>query len=178
LVDRAEIVREKGTNRNQFFRGMVDKYTWVDVGSSYLPSDLLAAFLLAQLEARDSIQRKRIWNRYAEGLTEWALANGARLPAVPGDREQAHHMFYLLLPSLNHRQALIQRLKEEGILSVFHYVPLHSSTMGLKMAGRPARCPVTEDVSGRLIRLPFYNDLTATEQDHIVNTIQQFSCCD
>jgi dTDP-4-amino-4,6-dideoxygalactose transaminase len=176
LVERALIIREKGTNRSQFFRGQVDKYSWVDVGSSYLPSDLLAAFLLAQLEARQEIQKKRrhVWAWYFHHLEAWAAESGVRLPVVPAECEQAYHMFYLVLPSLEFRQSLITHLKEQGILSVFHYVPLHSSEMGRKWAAREIRCPVTEDVSARLLRLPFYNDLTEAELTRIVATVTAF----
>src|SRR5690606_32879127 len=123
LVERAEILREKGTNRSRFFRGMVDKYTWVDIGSSWLPSDMLAAYLYAQLEQRDDIQarRGRIWQYYWDHLQEWAIQHGVRLPVIPEHCEQPYHMFYLLLPSLAERTALIDHLKERGILSVFHY---------------------------------------------------------
>jgi dTDP-4-amino-4,6-dideoxygalactose transaminase len=176
LVERALIIREKGTNRSQFFRGQVDKYSWVDVGSSYLPSDLLAAFLLAQIEARQEIQKKRrhVWAWYFHHLEAWAAESGVRLPVVPAECEQAYHMFYLVLPSLEFRQSLITHLKEQGILSVFHYVPLHSSEMGRKWAARETRCPVTEDVSARLLRLPFYNDLTEAELTRIVATVTAF----
>jgi dTDP-4-amino-4,6-dideoxygalactose transaminase len=176
LVERALIVREKGTNRSQFFRGQVDKYTWVDIGSSYLPSDLLAAFLLAQLEARHEIQKKRrwIWEYYHQHLEGWAQERAVRLPVVPPECAQAYHMFYLILPSLEYRQALIAHLKGEGILSVFHYVPLHSSEMGRKCAAREAHCPVTDDISVRLLRLPFYNDLTEAELARVVAAVTAF----
>lgn len=176
LAERAEIIREKGTNRARFFRGQVDKYTWVDVGSSYLPSELLAAYLLAQLEAREDIQarRKRIWEFYAAHLPEWAAANDTRLPVIPDHCEQSYHMFYLLLPSLETRQALIAHLKSKGILSVFHYLPLHLSDMGKQFGGHPGDCPVTEDVSDRLLRLPFYNDLTSSEQECVLDAILEF----
>jgi len=175
-IDRAEVIREKGTHRTRFFRGEVNKYTWVDVGSSYLPSDLLAAFLLAQLEARDQIQarRKRLWERYAEGLRDWADDRGVRLPAVPGDREQPFHLFYLILPSRESRRELIAHLKERGILAVFHYLPLHLSEMGRSFGAVPGDCPVTEDVSDRLVRLPFFNDLTEEEQTRVVDAIREF----
>jgi dTDP-4-amino-4,6-dideoxygalactose transaminase len=177
LVERALIIREKGTNRNQFFRGQVDKYSWVDLGSSYLPSDLLAAFLFAQLEARQEIleKRKRIWEYYQAHLSSWALNTDIRLPVVPPDCDQAYHMFYLILPSQEYRQSLIAHLKAQGILSVFHYVPLHLSEMGLKFAAREAHCPVTEDVSARLLRLPFYNDLTEAEQSRVVAALSSFA---
>ncbi|MCB0200190.1 MAG: dTDP-4-amino-4,6-dideoxygalactose transaminase [Anaerolineae bacterium] len=173
-IERAEIIREKGTNRSRFFRGQVDKYTWVDIGSSYLPSDILAAFLYAQLEARDQIQasRQRIWHYYNDHLQAWAAANNVRLPIVPAHCEQPFHMFYLLLPSLEQRQALIEHLKGHGILSVFHYLPLHLSDMGRKFGGQPGDCPVTEDVSDRLLRLPFYNDLTEADQTSVCAAIK------
>jgi dTDP-4-amino-4,6-dideoxygalactose transaminase len=147
------------------------------VGSSYLPSDLLAAFLFAQLEARLDIlnKRRRIWEYYRQHLESWANDTGVRMPVVPRDCEQAYHMFYLVLPSLEYRQALIAHLKTRGILSVFHYVPLHLSEMGRKWAARPAQCPVTEDVSARLLRLPFYNDLTEGEQARVVGAIESFA---
>lgn len=177
LIERALIIREKGTNRNQFFRGQVDKYTWVGLGSSYLPSDLLAAFLLAQLEARLEIQdkRRRVWNYYREHLQQWGRENGVRLPFIPAECEQAYHMFYLLLPSLEYRQALIAHLKAAGILSVFHYIPLHLSDMGKKYGAKEGDCPVTENISGRLLRLPFYNELTEAEQARVVAAIRGFS---
>jgi dTDP-4-amino-4,6-dideoxygalactose transaminase len=175
-VERAEILREKGTNRSRFFRGQVDKYTWVDLGSSYLPSDLLAAFLLAQLEQRGKIQaaRRRIWERYETGLKSWAAANGARLPIVPPHCEQAWHMFYLLMPSLDARQRLIAHLKERQILAVFHYLPLHLSPMGRRFGGQEGNCPVTEDVSDRLVRLPFYNSLSGEDQDRVIKAVLEF----
>jgi dTDP-4-amino-4,6-dideoxygalactose transaminase len=174
LIERAEILREKGTNRAAFFRGEVDKYTWVDIGSSYLPSDLLAAFLYAQLEARETViaKRQRVWTFYFERLRDWAESRGVRLPHVPPSCQQAYHMFYLILPSLEVRQALIAHLKARGILSVFHYVPLHLSPMGRRFGGGP--CPVTEDLSQRLLRLPFYNDLTEQQQSEVVAAIQEF----
>jgi dTDP-4-amino-4,6-dideoxygalactose transaminase len=154
----------------------VDKYTWVDIGSSYLPSDMLAAFLFSQLEAREVIQAKRqlIWERYDEGLREWAQSHDVQLPCIPAYCEQAYHMFYLLLPSLHVRQALIAHLKANDILSVFHYLPLHLSEMGQKYGGKPGDCPVTEDISDRLLRLPFYNDLTEDEQASVIEAIKSF----
>lgn len=176
LIERAEIVREKGTNRSRFFRGMVDKYTWVDVGSSYLPSDVLAAYLFAQLEMRDEIQsrRQRIWETYHTGLSAWAVQNQVRQPIIPAACEQSYHMYYLLLPSLEARTALIAHLKAQGILSVFHYLPLHLSHMGQGYGGKVGDCPVTEDVSDRLLRLPFYNDLSADEQHDVIAAVCAF----
>jgi dTDP-4-amino-4,6-dideoxygalactose transaminase len=175
-VERAEIIREKGTNRSRFFRGQIDKYTWVDIGSSFLPSDLLAAFLYAQLEAREEIQnkRRRIWELYHVNLMNWGQAYGVRLPIVPRHCEQSYHLFYLLLPTLADRQALIKHLKERDILSVFHYLPLHLSGMGQQYGGKMGDCPVTEDVSDRLLRLPFYNDLDEADQCRVIEAISDF----
>jgi dTDP-4-amino-4,6-dideoxygalactose transaminase len=176
-IERAEIIREKGTDRSRFFRGQVDKYTWVDVGSSYLPSDILAAFLYAQIEARDRIQSKRhwIWNYYDEHLKDWAEQSGIKRPTVPAHCEHPAHLYYLLLPALEKRQAFISHLSRHDINSVFHYQPLHVSTMGLRFGGKAGDCPVTEDVSDRLVRLPFYNDLTEEEQAFVVDRIKGFS---
>jgi len=173
LAERALVVREKGTNRSQFFRGQVDKYSWVDVGSSYLPSDLLAAFLFAQLEGREAIQRKRqrVWNYYHQHLQEWADENRVAMPVVPAHCDQAYHMFYVVLPSPEFREILIAHLKAQGILSVFHYVPLHRSEKGAKCAARETDCQVTDYVSDRLLRLPFYNDLTEAEQARVVGAV-------
>jgi dTDP-4-amino-4,6-dideoxygalactose transaminase len=176
-IERAEILREKGTNRSRFFRGQVDKYTWIDIGSSYLPSDILAAFLYGQLEVREQIQakRRRIWEYYLAKIQCWAQDNGVRLPIVPAHCEQPYHMFYMLMPSLKHRQAMIEHLNTHGINSVFHYLPLHLSEMGQRFGGKSQDCPVTEDVSDRLLRLPFYSELTEDEQSHVVVAIQDFS---
>lgn len=175
-MERAEIIREKGTNRSRFFRGEVDKYTWEDLGSSYLPSEILAAFLYAQLEAREQIQakRRRVWEYYYKQLESWARDHDVRLPAVPSHCEQSYHMFYLILPSFERREKLIAHLKDRGILSVFHYLPLHLSKMGQRFGGKPGECPVTEDVSDRLLRLPFYNDLTREDQQQVVEALETF----
>jgi len=175
LVERALVIREKGTNRSRFFRGEVDKYTWVDLGSSYLPSDLLAAFLYAQLEGTEKVQekRRRVWERYYESLSDWADDNDVILPVVPSECEQAYHMFYLLLPSAEHREAVISHLKARSILSVFHYSPLHLSEAGRSFAARPSNCPVTEEVSDRLLRLPFYNDLGESEQGQVTTAVME-----
>ena len=176
LVDRAEILREKGTNRSRFFRGQVDKYSWVDIGSSFLPSDILAAFLYAQLEARQDIQdaRRKIWNRYSNHLTNWAQRQSVRLPWIPAHCDQSYHMFYMVMPSARARDGLIAHLKERGILGVFHYLPLHLSDMGRRCAAREAVCPVTEQISESLIRLPFYNRLTEDEQAQVIEAIHEF----
>lgn len=176
LIEQAEIIREKGTNRSRFFRGQVDKYTWVGKGSSYLPSELLAAFLYGQLEYRTRIQetRKLIWNDYFERLSDWAGENGVRLPTVPEHCEQAFHMFYLIVPSLGVRQRLITHLASQGVNSVFHYVPLHLSEMGRSYGGRPGQAPVTEDLSERLLRLPFYYELTESDRERVAKALASF----
>ena len=175
-ITRAEIIREKGTNRSRFFRGEIDKYTWVDVGSSYVLADILAAFLYAQLEVLEDIQARRrvLWEYYRDGLQTLATNCGLGLPYVPAHCDQAYHMFYLLLPSMEERTALIRHLKAKGIHAVFHYVPLHLSEMGLRFGGRPGQCPVTEDISDRLLRLPFFNSMTRSEQDAVILEIHAF----
>ena len=177
LIEMAEIYREKGTDRSRFFRGQVDKYSWVSVGSSYLPADLLAAFLLAQLEAREQIQAKRqqMWFYYHHHLHSWATTQHIHLPHVPAHCDQAYHMYYLLTPSLAYRTALMEYLLLQGIQSVFHYVPLHLSSMGRQFGGMVGDCPVTESVADRLLRLPFFNDLTESEQAYVVEKITQFT---
>jgi dTDP-4-amino-4,6-dideoxygalactose transaminase len=176
LLERAEFIRDKGTNRKRFLRGQIDKYTWVDVGSSYGLSDILAAYLYAQLEKRKEIQRarQRLWHKYFSSLNDWAAAHDVQLPSVPLHCEQAYHMFYMLLPSFEIRQGLIEHLKARGILSVFHYLPLHLSEMGRRHGGWPGQCPVSENVSDRLLRLPFYNSLSDAEQMDVVDAIESF----
>jgi dTDP-4-amino-4,6-dideoxygalactose transaminase len=175
---RAEILREKGTDRSRFFRGEIDKYNWVDIGSSYLPSDLLAAFLRAQLEHRDQIQsmRRQIFEIYARELASWAETNGVRLPIVPAECEQSYHMFYVIMPSFESRQALISHLAGFGILAVFHYLPLHLSPMGLRLGGRQGDCPVTEDLADRLLRLPFFTGMSSSEQSQVIDAVRGFHC--
>jgi dTDP-4-amino-4,6-dideoxygalactose transaminase len=176
LAERAEVLREKGTNRSRFFRGEVDKYTWLDVGSSYVPSDMLAAFLLAQLEQREAIQaaRNRIWHRYQDGLAHWASRRGVMLPSVPEKCSPAYHLFHLVLPSLEERQALIALLRQSGIQAIFHYVPLHLSPMGRAFGGREGDCPVAESISDRVLRLPFFSSLTEEEQNRVIDAVTQF----
>ncbi|MBV6402505.1 MAG: dTDP-4-amino-4,6-dideoxygalactose transaminase [Anaerolineales bacterium] len=173
----AEILREKGTNRSRFFRGQVDKYTWVNLGSSYLPSEILAAHLLAQLEKREEIQsaRKRIWETYYKELADWAEENHVQMPFVPAHCEQTYHMFYMLFPTLEARTKAIAHLKERGIQAVFHYLPLHLSPMGEKYGGKAGDCPVTEQVSDQLIRLPFYTNMTEDEQKTVIAALKEFS---
>jgi dTDP-4-amino-4,6-dideoxygalactose transaminase len=175
FVERAEILREKGTDRSKFFRGQVDKYTWVDIGSSYVLSDLLGALLLAQLEARREIQdrRARIWHRYATELAGWAARRDIRLPTVPAHCDQAFHMFYLRVPA-RRRPVFIEHLKARGVQAVFHYVPLHLSPMGLRQGGRVGMCPVTEVIADEVVRLPFYYDLDPSDQDKVIEAVRSF----
>lgn len=174
--ERAEILREKGTNRSRFFRGQIDKYTWVDVGSSYLPSDILAAVLAAQLESAERIQsrRREIWQYYAQRLAPWAAEHGVRLPVVPSHCEQPWHMFYMICPSLLFRSELIRYMKERRISLVFHYVPLHASDMGQRWGYRPGDLPVTEDLSDRLVRLPLFTAMNELELERICDELVQF----
>jgi dTDP-4-amino-4,6-dideoxygalactose transaminase len=176
-IEDAEILREKGTNRSRFFRGQVDKYTWVSVGSSYLPSDMLAGFLLAQLEEREQIQsrRKQIWETYYKELGAWAEENHVQMPFIPAHCEQTYHMFYILFPNLEKRQAAIAHLKERGIQAVFHYLPLHLSPMGEKFDGKQGDCPVTEQVSDQLMRLPFYTNMTDEDQKQVIEALKVLS---
>jgi len=175
-AERAEFIRDKGTNRQQLFRGQVDKYTWVDLGSSYVLSDILSAYLFAQLEARDRIltERRRLWETYDEQLRGWVEQYGVRLPTVPPHCEQGYHVYYLVLPSLETRQELIAYLAKREITAVFHYVPLHLSSMGRTLGSAPDACPVTEQVSDRLLRLPFYLDLSGDDQQRVIDTIREF----
>jgi dTDP-4-amino-4,6-dideoxygalactose transaminase len=176
-LERAEIVREKGTNRSQFFRGMVDKYRWMDIGSSYLLSDLLAAFLTAQLERFADSQRDRlhVWRTYHDELADWAVARSVIQPTVPDDREHPAHLYYLLMPDLVSRQAFIAHLAQRGVHAAFHYQPLHASPAGQKF-GRVAGsgCPVTEDVADRLVRLPMFATMTPYELEHVVESVRSF----
>jgi dTDP-4-amino-4,6-dideoxygalactose transaminase len=176
LIEQAEIAREKGTDRSRFFRGQVDKYTWASLGSNYLCSELQAAMLSAQLESIADVQAKRraIWARYHSDLQSWAAATNVRLPIVPDHVEQPFHLFSLLLPTAAARSRLIEHLAAQGILAVFHYLPLHLSPMGRQFGGATGDCPVTEDISERLLRLPFYTDMSADEQTEVIDTVTSF----
>ena len=175
-IERAEIIREKGTNRSKFFRGEVDKYTWVDVGSSYLPSDLLAAFLYAQLENMDKItkRRKEIYDLYSKGLKPLADAGVMELPVIPSHCRPNYHMFHVKLENKKVRDGLLDYLKSKSIHTVFHYIPLHLSPVGRSMGYVKGRLPVTESASDRLLRLPFYYNLTKPEMDRIIMNIKKF----
>jgi dTDP-4-amino-4,6-dideoxygalactose transaminase len=176
LLTRAEVLREKGTDRSRFLRGEVDKYTWTDVGSSFLPSDILAAVLSAQLESMETIQRARaaVWHRYEEALTDWARTRGVRLPHVPPHCRQAYHMFYMVMPDQRARQGLLSHLRARGIAAGFHYVPLHSSPMGRSFGYRPGQFPVTESISEQIVRLPFFTSLAAEEQTRAIEAVLSF----
>ena len=177
LIERAEVLREKGTNRSKFFRGEVDRYTWVDVGSSYVPSDLLAAFLLGQLEARDEIQRRRreVFERYHAALEPWARQHG--IPTLsPGEgSDHPYHMYYLRLPNAQVRRQFIDALGAAGALAVSHYVPLHLSPMGRRYDYKPGDLPVTEAVSEEIVRLPFYAALTVEDQETVTEVIERLN---
>ena len=174
-IERAEIIREKGTDRSKFFRGEVDKYTWTDIGSSYLPSDILSAFLYAQLEKRKNIQTKRkiIWEMYYNELIIWADNNNIQLPYIPDYCDQTYHMFYFLFESNEIRERFIMYMKENYINTIFHYQPLHKSIMGKRFG--EYKCAVTEKIADRIVRLPFYSNLSNELQSIIINTIVKFS---
>jgi dTDP-4-amino-4,6-dideoxygalactose transaminase len=176
FVERAEIIRDKGTNRSQFLRGEVDKYTWVDEGSSFAPAEIACAFLLAQLEAMDEItaRRRAAYQFYLENLSALAEQELLTIPRTPEDCETNYHMFHILLNDLKTRDGLMAHLKRDGISAVFHYVPLHSSVMGKKYSQTGKDLPVTDDLSSRLLRLPFYADITRDEQMRVVRSISGF----
>ena len=176
-LERAEIIREKGTNRSQFFRGEVDHYRWVDIGSSYLPSDLLAAFLTAQLESIGDTQLRRseVWEHYDRELAQWAGDHLVRTPTVPDDREHPAHLYYLVLPDHEQRERFIRHLGDAGVLGVFHYLPLDSAPAGRTHCRTAAGgCPVTADVSSRLVRLPLFPDLSEGDLSVIVDAVTSF----
>lgn len=176
LVQRAEIVREKGTNRARFLRGQVDKYTWVEQGSSWLPSELNAALLLGQLEVAETIQaaRQRVWHTYAQELGPWAASVDVRLPVVPEHCGHPAHVFALLLPDLAERTAFIQHLRAREIQAVFHYQPLHLSEVGRAGGGTPGQCPVTEDIADRLVRLPLHAGLSEEELARVLEAVTSY----
>jgi dTDP-4-amino-4,6-dideoxygalactose transaminase len=176
LVERAEILREKGTDRARFFRGQVDKYTWVDVGSSWVLSDLLAAILVGQLNRFTTIQERRqeIWRAYAESLTGWAREYGVDLPAIPPEAEHTAHLFHLRFGDAATRTRFIDHMSEVGIGAVFHYQPLHLSAVGRRFGGLPGQHPITEQTSDTLVRLPLFESLEATAVDRIIERTRLF----
>lgn len=175
FIERAEIIWEKGTDRKKFFRGEIDKYTWCDIGSSYLMSDILAAYLYAQLEKANEIcqKRERIFNYYYDQLQPLEEEGKLRLPIIPADCISNYHILYILLNSRQKRDTVLRKLKEAGILAVFHYIPLHLSPMGKRFGYRQGDFPVTEDLSSRLIRLPLYHSLTLEEAQLIISEMRK-----
>lgn len=175
-ISEAEILREKGTNRSQFFRGQIDKYTWVDYGSSFLPSELNAAYLMAQLDRADEINHARLarWEQYYRLLSPLAAEGRIELPVIPKDCVHNAHMFYIKTRDLEERQALIQALREQGILAVFHYIPLHSSPAGRKFGRFHGEDRYTTRESERLLRLPMYYSLTEENVNDVVSVIEEF----
>ena len=175
-IENAEIIREKGTNRAKFFRGQIDKYTWVEKGSSYLPSEMNAAYLYAQLELAEKITADRMatWQRYYNAFTELAKAGKVELPFIPEDCTHNAHMFYLKCKDLEERTALIRFLKENDILAVFHYVPLHSAPAGLKYGRFHGEDKYTTKESERLVRLPLYYGLEPEKTDYIIEKVKEF----
>jgi dTDP-4-amino-4,6-dideoxygalactose transaminase len=173
---RAEIIREKGTNRSQFFRGQVDKYTWVDIGSSYLPGEVVAAFLFAQLEFAREITKRRltIWDRYHEAFAGLESQGLVRRPIVPDHCQSNAHMYFLITENIETRTRMINHLKQCGIMAVFHYIPLHSSPAGLKYGRYVGEMNNTNHVSDTLLRLPLFADLTEAQQDEVINAVKEF----
>lgn len=176
LVERAEILREKGTDREKFFRGQVDKYVWRDVGSSWILSDVLSAILQVQWSRRKELQEKRlsVWNYYQKELSGWSEKWGVQQPAVPDDCKHSAHLYFLVVQSLEQRSRLIQHLESRGVMAVFHYQALHLSPVGLNLGWRAGQCPVSEAASDRLVRLPLFADLSPSEVDQIVAAVMDF----
>lgn len=176
LIERAEILRDKGTNRKQFFRGQVDKYTWVDVGSSYVPSEIVSAFLYAQLEMMDAIteRRRQLYQAYRFQLADLEKAGLLKMPTVPEECSSNYHMFYIVLPTTELRNGLMAYLQQQRILAVFHYVPLHTSPIGRSYGYTDGSLPVTEELSARLLRLPFYYEMTDAEQTRVARAVRQY----
>lgn len=176
FIERSEILREKGTNRSKFLRGEIDKYTWVDVGSSFLLSDILAAFLYAQLQFLEEVnaKRKAIFDFYYENLKDMEKAGKLKLPIIPNNCQTNYHFFHILLDSESHRNAIMSKMRSEGIQTTFHYVPLHSSPMGNKFGYKEGDLPITENLSGRLLRLPFFPDLKKEELEFVLASLKRF----
>ena len=176
LIERAEIIREKGTNRNKFFRGEIDKYTWVDYGSSYLPSELNCAYLYPQLKDAEMINNDRLtsWNYYKDGLKELEKDGCITLQYVPEYSEHNAHMFYIKAKNLEERTMLIEYLKSKGIQAIFHYIPLHTSPAGMRFGRFFGEDKYTTSESEKLVRLPMYYGLTRKEQDEVINAIKEF----
>lgn len=178
LIDRAEILREKGTNRSKFLRGQVDKYTWVEIGSSWVISDLLSAILFSQLKRADEINSRRveIWNKYQYELAQWAEQNGVFPPFVPNGCEHTGHVFHLRFRTAEQRTHFISHLKDKSVNAVFHYQPLHNSPIGRTFGGFNGQCPVAENAGDCLVRLPLFNSMTDDQQDRVISATTSFSC--
>ncbi|WP_347244922.1 dTDP-4-amino-4,6-dideoxygalactose transaminase [Thermogutta sp.] len=176
FIERAEILRDKGTNRQKFFRGEVDKYTWVDVGSSYVMAEILAAFLWGQLECLDSIttRRREIYEYYWTSLHPLAEAGLLRVPHIPPECQSNYHLFYILTRTAEERDEMLRHLRDNGVLAIFHYVPLHSSPMGRRWGYRSEDLPLTEDLASRLIRLPMYYELSSEQQEYVAHLVRTF----
>ena len=177
LTERAETLREKGTNRSKFLRGQVDKYTWVDVGSSWVLSDLLAAILWGQMQRAIDINARRveIWNRYHTNLSSWAAQHGVQLPVIPDGCEHVGHVYHLRFATGDQRTRFIDHMKQHRISCVFHYQPLHASPVGQHFGGRVGQCPIAEQAGECLVRLPLYNTLTSSDQDRVIGAIAAFT---
>jgi len=176
LVERAEILREKGTDRARFMRGQVDRYTWVEAGSSWVMSDLLAGVLCGQLERFDEIHAKRmhVWDRYASAFADWGATHGVRLPVIPAQAEHTAHVFHLRFAGADVRDRFISHLRDHGVAAVFHYQPLNTSTMGLSFGGRPGQCPIAEEAGETLVRLPLHVGLSAEDQATVIAAVISF----
>ena len=176
LVEAAEIIREKGTDRSQFFRGQVDKYSWKSLGSSYVMSDILGAYLLGQLDKSTEIQanRHRVWNHYAQNLAEWAANSGIQLPSIPKGCEHPAHLFYLIFPDLKTRTQFIAHMKSRDIMTVFHYLPLEQSKFAISKGWNNQHCPVSNDMSQRLVRLPLFTQLQEGELNAVAKAATAF----
>jgi dTDP-4-amino-4,6-dideoxygalactose transaminase len=175
FLERAEILREKGTNRQRFFRGQVDKYTWVDQGSSWLLAEPLSALILGQLQVLSEIQQSRLdaFERYVDALEGWCAAHGFEVDTMPPDQEGAAHLFALIAPDLKTRSEFIQHLKDQGVTAAFHYQPLDSSPAG-RLLGRAEACPVSAELGDRLVRLPLFTDISESEIDQVLSAVCAF----
>jgi dTDP-4-amino-4,6-dideoxygalactose transaminase len=176
FAKRAEIIREKGTNRSQFFRGEVDKYSWVDTGSSFLPSEIIAAFLYGQFEHADRINEERltIWKSYYDRLAPLASDGFFRLPIIPDSCTHNAHLFYLLMNTTEEQEALLSYLRGQGVGAVFHYIPLHTAPMGQKLGYKIGELPISESISSRIVRLPLFCGITSSEIEYIIDQVRSF----
>lgn len=176
FLTRAEIIRDKGTNRAQYFRGQSDKYTWVDVGSSFVMGELVASYLAAQLEHVDELteKRRKLYDRYYKSMAPWREEMGLTLPLIPDDCQSNYHIFHLVMETSEDRDQLLKHLNQQDIWAVFHYVPLHSSPRGMSLGYREGDLPLTESIASRLVRLPMYNDLDDETQNRVIEHVHEF----